>query len=377
MHLTKIQIAGIAFFIFVSTNAQSLSSFDGQLMGQGGIGFEKGSAHYMGTRYLPEFTLKKKIDSLHALAVEISGNLNASQILNGSKKESTTDFSPYRIWIRYQLKKWEFRLGLQKIDFGVAQLLRPLQWFNQIDPRDPLGLTNGVYGLLVRHYFKNNSNLWLWGLYGNDKTRGFDAFPSIKKHPEFGGRFQKLVPKGEIAISYHYRKAGQNPLFEINPFSQNPEHRIGWDSKWDLGIGLWTESSFIHRTLDIGPFTNQFLFNLGMDYTFGIGNGITLSSEHLFSSTLNRRLTESINLNTSALSINYPLSFYSSLNGFVYNQWENNQQTWVINYQYEFRYFSSYVILYYNPEENQGIQQNEIFTNLTGPGIQLLLVYNH
>jgi hypothetical protein len=114
-----------------------------------------------------------------------------------------------------------------------------------------------------------------------------------------------------------------------------------------------------------------------MDYTFGIGNGITLSSEHLFSSTLNRRLTESINLNTSALSINYPLSFYSSLNGFVYNQWENNQQTRVINYQYEFRYFSSYVILYYNPEENQGIQQNEIFTNLTGPGIQLLLVYNH
>ena len=67
--------------------------------------------------------------------------------------------SPYRIWVRYQIKNWEFRLGLQKIDFGSAQLLRPIQWFNQIDPRDPLGLTNGVNGLLVRRYFKNNSNL--------------------------------------------------------------------------------------------------------------------------------------------------------------------------------------------------------------------------
>jgi len=54
---------------------------------------------------------------------------------------------------------------LQKINFGSATLFRLLMWFDRIDPRDPLKLTDGVYGLLLRYYFHNNTNIWLWGLY--------------------------------------------------------------------------------------------------------------------------------------------------------------------------------------------------------------------
>ena len=57
--------------------------------------------------------------------------------------------------------------GLQKINFGSATMLRPLMWFDQVDPRDPLQLTDGVWGVLGRYYFLNNANIWLWGLYGN------------------------------------------------------------------------------------------------------------------------------------------------------------------------------------------------------------------
>merc|ERR1712127_1137306 len=103
--------------------------------------------------------------------------------------------------------QFELRVGLQKIDFGSASLLRPIQWFNQIDPRDPLQLTNGVYGVLGRYYFLNNANIWLWTLYGNEKTRGFDALETNKKVPEFGGRIQYPTKKGEIALSYHHRSA--------------------------------------------------------------------------------------------------------------------------------------------------------------------------
>ena len=366
------------FFLTISVNAQVNFDFDGQLMGQTNIGLEKGSSKFIGIRYLPEITLKKKLDSLSSIAVEISGNFNTTRIINSKNlNESNSNISPYRIWFRYQLKKWEFRLGLQKIDFGSAQLLRPLQWFNQIDPRDPLSLTNGVYGLLIRYYFKNNSNFWFWGLYGNEKARGFDALPSFKKEPEIGARYQKLVPKGEIAISYHYRKATSDPILGINPFKENPEHRIGWDSKWDLGIGLWTESTFIHRQKQIGVFTNQVLFNLGMDYTFGIGNGLNFSIENLISSSIDKNFTNSVTQNISAVRVSYPLTFNSSINGLVYNQWKSNVQTLLINYEHQFKYFSSYFIAYYNPEETQGIQQNDIVNSLSGPGIQLLLVYNH
>ncbi|GAI27146.1 unnamed protein product, partial [marine sediment metagenome] len=58
-------------------------------------------------------------------------------------------------------------------------------WFDRIDPRDPLQLTDGVYGLLLRQYFLNNANIWVWGLYGNDDLRGWEYLPSEAKSVEF------------------------------------------------------------------------------------------------------------------------------------------------------------------------------------------------
>ena len=368
------------FILFVwgnFLNAQSNYEYDGQILGQTNIGFGKESTKFIGTRYLPEFTFNKKIDSLSSFAIETSVNLSLSKTnVPGHSSDTNSNLSPYRIWLRYLKKNWELRLGLQKIDFGSAQLLRPIQWFNQIDPRDPLGLTNGVYGLLIRHYFKNNSNLWLWGLYGNEKQRGLDALTTLNDSPEFGGRFQTFIPKGEAALSYHYRKAGANNI----PFFENyssPEHRIGFDSKIDIGFGMWTELTYVHRTKNIGILTNQLLLNFGVDYTFRIGNGLTVSKEYLFSDSTDSMTNESLRRGFSALSFNYPLGLSSSLSGLIYQQWNNNTQTLMLNYQQQFNNLSGYIILYYNPKAVEGIQQNDIFQSFSGPGIQLLIVFNH
>ena len=368
----------LLFFISIPLFSQMKFEFDGQLMGQSNFNISKNNTSFIGTRYLPVLNFYTKSDSiLSTFSIEISGNLNFSRLSIPNKEiEIQSSIDPYRIWLRYQINKWEFRAGLQKIDFGVAQLLRPIQWFNQIDPRDPLGLTNGVYGLLVRHYFKNNSNLWFWGLYGNEKQRGFDALPTIKNMPEYGGRFQTFVPKGEAAISYNFRKAGvieSNDLFVY----ETPEHRIGFDLKLDLGFGLWTETTYIHKLKNIGLLTNQFLLNLGIDYTFAIGNGLTFSKEYLYYKSTDNELKESIDRGISALNLSYPLNIFSSLNALVYHQWNNKTQTFLLNYQHQFNNLSGYFIVYYNPDVVQGIQQNEIFRSFAGPGIQLLLVYNH
>ena len=376
--MNKCILFNIIIFVYINfLNAQSNYEFDGQILGQTNIGFGKESTKFLGTRYLPEFTFNKEIDSLSSFAIETSINISLSKTnIPGHSLDINSNFSPYRIWLRYLKKNWELRLGLQKIDFGSAQLLRPIQWFNQIDPRDPLGLTNGVYGLLIRHYFKNNSNLWLWGLYGNEKQRGLDALTTLIDSPEFGGRFQTFIPKGEAALSYHYREAGANNI----PFFENyssPEHRIGFDSKIDIGFGMWTELTYVHRAKNIGILTNQLLLNLGVDYTFRIGNGLTVSKEYLFSNSSNSKTNESLRRGFSALSFTYPLGLSSSLSGLIYQQWNNNTQTLMLNYQQQFNSLSGYIILYYNPKTVEGIQQNDIFQSFSGPGIQLLIVFNH
>ena len=48
-----------------------------------------------------------------------------------------------------------------------------------------------------------------------------------------------------------------------------------------------------------------------------------------------------------------------------------------MNYQHQFKDIAAYLIAYYNPETVQGIQQNDILNTFSGPGIQLLFVYNH
>jgi hypothetical protein len=65
---------------------------------------------------------------------------------------SNGDIKPYRLWARYSTSQLEIRAGLQKINFGSANILRPLMWFDQMDPRDPLQLTDGVWGILGRYY---------------------------------------------------------------------------------------------------------------------------------------------------------------------------------------------------------------------------------
>ena len=51
---------------------------------------------------------------------------------------------PYRLWLRYSIYLIEARLGLQKIAFGPAMVLRSLAWFFTMDPKYPNGTTFAV-----------------------------------------------------------------------------------------------------------------------------------------------------------------------------------------------------------------------------------------
>ena len=75
---------------------------------------------------------------------EFSANLWASGIYSGDSIELDEQLSPYRMWVKFSGDQFELRAGLQKVNFGSAQMFRPLMWFDRIDPRDPLQLTDGA-----------------------------------------------------------------------------------------------------------------------------------------------------------------------------------------------------------------------------------------
>jgi hypothetical protein len=334
---------------------------------------------WSGGRYIPQLNYEHRLKGQQLIDFEASvnlyGNLGARP---GDSMAVNGDFKPYRIWARYSTNQFELRAGLQKINFGSASLLRPLMWFDQIDPRDPLQLTDGVWGILARYYFLNNANIWLWGLYGSEKLKGWESFHSSKKHPEMGGRVQIPVPRGEAGLSYHHRKADCSILSDsVHTYGDISENRFGFDAKFDVVVGCWLEASWSHYGERIGSYTNQEFINLGMDYTFGLGNGLTVVLEQLLASYDQDPFAFENSVNFSLLNLSYPVGMFDHISAIIYYDWTHKKIYNFVNWQRQFNKFTFYLMCYINPKEYYIPTQHMDEILYAGSGIQLMIVFNH
>jgi hypothetical protein len=353
----------------------------GQVDAYTGLYFANPVRLQTGARFIPLLSFGKRWNSNLKFDSEFSFDSFLNYQFNDWKNiESDSKVKLYRMWLRLSSERFEIRAGLQKINFGSATMLRPLMWFDRIDTRDPLQLTDGVYALLGRYYFQNNANAWLWVLWGNDKPKGWELVPSVAKVPEFGGRLQFPVPKGETAISYHHRKADLSRLINqgnIHFATIYPEDRLGLDGKWDLGIGLWTEYSLIHSSMDTAyfhPWTK--LFTIGMDYTFNVGNGLNMATEFFRYSNSISLTDRGTNKTFSLLSANYPIGSINRLTGIIYYNWTDKNWYRIVNLQRQSDDWTFYLFLFWNPDII-AIYNTENENNMfVGKGIQFMAVFN-
>jgi hypothetical protein len=252
-------------------------------------------------------------------------------------------------------------------------------WFDQIDPRDPLQITPGVYGILGRYYFLNNANIWLWLLYGNDKQKGWEVIPSVKNKPEIGLRVQLPVPNGELATTYHYRVADVEKIYQL-PHGEKPharEKRLAFDGKFDLLVGLWFEAVLTHQEIHLPELEYKRAFNIGMDYTFGLGTGLNLMTELFTFAYSEHALTGGEGISFTALSASYQFNIFTGINGILFYDWKNQDIYNFINWSWQFDKWTFYIMGFWNPEQfniYQGLEGTNLYA---GKGLQLMIVFNH
>jgi len=374
-------ITGCMILFFQKVLLCQTFNFKGLISGWITLNTDNITKPLFGLRYIPEFSFKKSLSENHYLDFELSLNTYGTAHIHSFtdiKTDSKIDL--YRTWARYSSSRFEARLGLQKINFGSASLLRPLMWFDRIDPRDPLQLTDGVYGLLLRYYFLDNTNIWVWGLYGNDKLKGWEFFPSKSKSPEFGGRIQLPLGNGEWAITCHHRNIdpNQGPFALITPVESSiPENRFALDGKWDLGIGFWFEGTLTHQSSEALTFTWQRAFNVGLDYTVGLGNGLNFIGEFFSYTSSTKALESGESFTFSALSLGYPLSLLDNLSYILYYDWDNRDLYSFLNWRRTYDRWTINIIGFWNPEQFQ-IYQNLPENNLyAGRGFQVMINFNY
>lgn len=366
MNLFKIKnrliVFALTLFLADSLVADNLD-FRGQLSGWlGGSRQVNQTNNQIGLRYLPEGTFSKYISDESFLETLVSLNMHASA-LNG---DASHNLKLYRLQMRFTTSQSETRIGLQKISFGPAQLLRSLRWFDTLDPSDPLNMTEGAYALRYTYSFLNNANIWLWTLYGNQNIKGFEFNPSVKDKPEFGGRLQLPAPAGEIALTAHSREA-QDSNFKYR------ENRAALDGRWDILIGLWFEAVTQNSASDSIALPWQKQLTLGTDFTFGIGNGLYASAEHMFASVSKTFSSNDKTVNTSAILISYPFGVFDSFRAISFYSWQTEKFYQYYSWQRTFDEFILNLSLFNYPSV-QGLSGT---LPLSGYGAQIMFIYNY
>ena len=366
-------------FTFSVLFIDSLQAGDIPIKGQlsGGITFNDKSLEdtQIGLRYMPEMRVIKPLEKDKEIDTEIALNFYASTPLGCSDNfEENAKLEIYRLWVRYSSAQFESRLGLQKINFGPAKLLRTLMWFDHLDVRDPLQLTEGVKAFLGRYYFLNNANIWIWGLFGNNDLKGTETFATDKDKIEFGGRCQFPLSKGELAFSYHHRdvidvdaNAFPSKIESSAQFSDGLENRYAVDGSWDIGVGLWFEACAEEIKLKSGSDTWQKFFTIGADYTFE--SGIHLIYEH-FIQSYGPKIDQSDETNRiSALSADYRFGLIDSINTIVYYNYTQEDAYFYMGWQRTYDNWQ-FNLTAFSHREND-------FSPFSGKGIQCMIIYNY
>jgi hypothetical protein len=304
-----------------------------------------GENRQAGIRYIPEI--------VYSVPAAKRTEIDADIALNSYVSDSNSDLKLYRFWARYSAPRTEARLGLQKINFGPARILRSLMWFDRLDYRDPLRLTEGVYGFLLRRYFLNNANIWTWILYGNGGTKGLETVETHRRRPEFGGRYQFPFRKGEVSFSLHRRFTE----------SGGHENRLGFDAMWDIGPGIWFENAISEiRQADEESGWRNFL-TIGTDYTFDILTGVHVLYEHFIFSK--ESLTEA---HVSALSADLSVSMIDRLNGVCYYDWEGRKTYGYLGLERAYDKWRIILSVF------SGMDEQNLYSDA---GANLMVIFNH
>ncbi len=324
-----------------------------------------------GLRYIPQLSLTHPLSEESFIEAEVS--LNSLLLFDDRDSEDTLTVKLYRLKLRLATARTETRVGLQKINFGPAYLLRPLKWFDRLDPADPLGLTEGIYGLRFKYDSINNTSLWLWGLIGNDEPKGLETLGSVSEHPEYGGRLEYPVSSGELAVTLHRRRV-DGAAFQLPDFTEN---RYALDGRWDLGPGLWFESVIFQRQSALLPFEWTKMITLGLDYTFGLGNGLYFLIEHMTAISSKSLLGWDEDSQTTAVSLNYPIGLLDNLSLIGYYSWDFDKHLLNLTWRRTYDTIVFNVNLFHSPQAPARRTALESDAFSAGYGGRIMIIYNH
>ncbi len=362
----------LCLFLVTTVSAQDVE-LKGQLWGSTLAGDDPAQGMPVNEQlvgYIPTFSVGQSIAG-GLIDMEL-----AYRLAYQSDWERTRTFSTsktHRHWIRYSGEKLELRLGLQKIAFGPAMVLRPLSWFDTIDPEDPTGQTDGVSALRAKYYAPGNVVLWSWAVW----QKGVDL--------GLGGRVEFSLPSIELGFTYH--GATNVDSTAIPAASQSgvtaDMSRAALDLRYDGYLGLWLETMVTFKdSLDGVARGGDLYTTVGADYTLPLGSGVLVLVEHMtFPDPTPDPLDEKATSAFTAAMASLPLGMFDAITAIAYYDWDSRQLRKYLRYSRTYDALSVNLMLSTSPRRDsyEPKYQQYLPDQLAGFGttVNFMLIYNH
>jgi hypothetical protein len=155
------------------------------------------------------------------------------------------------------------------------------------------------------------------------------------------------------------------------------EDRLGFDGKWDVGPGVWIEGATIRQNTDAVPFPWQHALTLGLDYTFDLGQGLSVMGEYLIQRYAEVAFGQGEMAQVAGASVRYPLGLLDDVTGIFYYDQKNQEAYSCINVTRTLDDWVFTLMLFANPDIPQLGTGGQRTLLLAGKGILLLAVFNH
>ena len=360
----------LLFLIEPNTVSSQPVSVKGQLWASGLTGNDPSadrSSFESQLGYIPTLSLLRDIDKNSFMDLEWGYRLERmysgdSLIYNAEK--------PYRLWARYSGERVEARIGLQKVSFGPAMILRTLAWFDTIDPKDPTGQTDGVESFRLRVFPTNSLAIWGWTMNSEQDTLSY------------GGRAEVSNGLGEWGLTYHWDPSKAPQLVGQFPvLIGGPHQRAAIDYRFDGYLGFWFEgAAFFGEDQHNVIMDRYLLLTLGADHTIPIGPGLLIMSETMRIQGWSSNDTDNSEQTYTAFMASLPINMLNQLMLITQVDWDNERIYNYLRWSITFDHLSFNFLLSINPKRDEyNISQEYLPKTVAGfgTGLQFMLIFNH
>ncbi len=284
---------------------------------------ENSNSHQSFFYYYPKLNISKKLNK------EIFVDFEYSLFLSKVHKEYNKydDFlnvrkSNHSLWLRFNSKNKEIRIGLQKIIFGPSHILRSLAWFDNYDFTNPFIKMGGVNSIRFRNFFSNFSYFTSWII--------FKQLNQLS----YGIRYNYSFDTMDCAFTFHRQSENkENNILQTYLAIKYPHNKYAFDLRYDGYVGLWLESVLLGFKNKILPYGT-----IGIDYTFNVLDGIYVLTETMITDVKNKQVYSAFLL-SKQISYIHNISFTSQIdwnNKMILNyfQWDMNFDSYALKYSF-------------------------------------------